>query len=664
MPPAVNAGSATGNFSSLTTGGGYSSTGATIDNNGNIQAKGTLTVDLTSTLTGLVTASSGVKINGTSTADITTDKSTANVFNATATTVNLGGAATTVNIGATSGTTTVNTDLTLGSGKKLTTTGTVSFTPASSNNVSITTGASSFLVISGLSQTSGSAICVDSSNRVVKCDASTQGLQSAYNNGNTITTASSKDISFNLANNSNFSVTTAADATGYSIFREGSGSTTTVPNQLILVDNAGALAVPKGIVIGNSGGGGITTGIDVSAATTTGIALGGTAISGTNFNVNSSGDITTSGTINANGGTIATTSTGTVNLFNTNATGLQMGGAATSVSIRATSGTATIKNVTLSLPNATAVNAGSATGNFSSLTTGGGYGSTGATIDNNGNIQAKGNLTIDGSSQLSGAVTTNGTINANGGTIATSVTGTASIFNTNATGLNIGGAASTISLGATSGTTTINNNLTLGSTKSLTTTGPVSFTPGSSNSVSVNTTGGGFLSLTGLSQTAGSSLCLDGSNHVGTCSSTAQSLQAAYNNGNTITTTDARDIAFTLAPHVSTTDSNFTVTTANGSTGGTQFLRASGGSANNPSQLVLIQNQATGALPIGLKVGGVVTTAVDLSDSNIVNALSLGGGNVLASKFSITGSTGNISTNGTLTVDGGSIGYHHQQFHY
>ncbi len=653
----VNASNAAGNFNSLTTGGGYTSTGATIGSSGNIQANGTLTINGTSLLSGAVTTNDTLTVNGTTNANIVSSNSTVNLFNSGSSSLYIGGGASTISLGATTGTTTVNTDLTLGSGKKLTTTGPVSFNPGSSNNVAITTGASSFLVISGLSQTSGSAICVDSSNRVVKCDSSTQGLQAAYNNGNTITTASSKDIAFNLANNSNFSVTTAADTTGYSIFREGPNSITTVPNQLILVDNAGTIPVPEGIVIGNSGGGGIITGVDVSAATTTGIALGGTGISGTNFNVNgSTGDVTTSGTINANGGTIATTSTGTVNLFNTNATGLNIGGAATGVSIGATSGTATIKNAIISLPNATQVNASNASGNFNSLTTGSGYTSgTGTTITSTGVIQTKSNLTVDGSSTLTGDVTTSGTINANGGTLATSVTGTASIFNTNATGLNIGGAATTISLGATSGTTTINNNLTLGSGKTLTTTGPVSFNPGSGNNVAITTGASSFLTISGLSQNAGSSLCLDGSNHVGTCNSAAQSLQAAYNNGNTITTTDARDIAFTLAPHVSTTDSNFTVTTANGSTGGTQFLRASGGSTNNPSQLVLIQNQATGALPIGLKVGGVVTTAVDLSDSNIVNALNLGGGNVLASKFSITGSTGNISTSGTLTVDGGSI---------
>ncbi|MDD5251713.1 MAG: tail fiber domain-containing protein [Patescibacteria group bacterium] len=59
-------------------------------------------------------------------------------------------------------------------------------------------------------------------------------------------------------------------------------------------------------------------------------------------------DITNSGTINANGGTIATTA-GTFNLVNANATTVNLAGAATSLVIGATSGTATVRNATVAL---------------------------------------------------------------------------------------------------------------------------------------------------------------------------------------------------------------------------------------------------------------------------------------------------------------------------
>ena len=63
--------------------------------------------------------------------------------------------------------------------------------------------------------------------------------------------------------------------------------------------------------------------------------------------------------------------------------------------------------------------------------------------------------TLDGT----GALTLASTLAVNSPTISTTSSGTASVFNTNATTLNIGGAATTVSIGAGSGTTTVNNNL-------------------------------------------------------------------------------------------------------------------------------------------------------------------------------------------------------------
>jgi hypothetical protein len=55
--------------------------------------------------------------------------------------------------------------------------------------------------------------------------------------------------------------------------------------------------------------------------------------------------------------------------------------------------------------------------------------------------------------------TFSGDVAVNGGDITTTATGTATLFNANATTLNIGGAATTISIGANSGNTTVNNSL-------------------------------------------------------------------------------------------------------------------------------------------------------------------------------------------------------------
>jgi hypothetical protein len=54
-------------------------------------------------------------------------------------------------------------------------------------------------------------------------------------------------------------------------------------------------------------------------------------------------------------------------------------------------------------------------------------------------------------------VTLPGDLAVNGADITTTATGTATVFNTNATTLNVGGAATTLSLGAATGTASVNN---------------------------------------------------------------------------------------------------------------------------------------------------------------------------------------------------------------
>src|SRR5690606_35966852 len=152
-----------------------------------------------------------------------------------------------------------------------------------------------------------------------------------------------------------------------------------------------------------------------------------------------------------------------------------IGGAATTLTIGGTSGTATIRNGTIAFTNATTIDALAATANINILSVGGGYGSTGVTASNAGNIQANGTLTVDGTSLLTGDVTATGDLAVNGGDLTTTQ-GTFNLLATPTT-LNIGAAATTVSLGNASGTTTVNGNLSVGTGRTLTTTGQVSFTP-------------------------------------------------------------------------------------------------------------------------------------------------------------------------------------------
>jgi hypothetical protein len=123
--------------------------------------------------------------------------------------------------------------------------------------------------------------------------------------------------------------------------------------------------------------------------------------------------VTLPGDLAVNGADITTSATGTATVFNANATTLNIGGAATTVSLGAATGTTTI---------------------------------------NNANTVVTGDLAVNGANTV-----VTGDLAVNGADITTASTGTATVFNTNATTLNVGGAATTLSLGAATGTASVNN---------------------------------------------------------------------------------------------------------------------------------------------------------------------------------------------------------------
>jgi len=150
-------------------------------------------------------------------------------------------------------------------------------------------------------------------------------------------------------------------------------------------------------------------------------------------------------------------------------------------------------------------------------------------------------------------------------------------------------------------------------------------------------------------------ICLSSGNCSGTGSS--NTLQAAYDAGNIITTTNAKDIAFTLAD--TATDSNFAVNIAANSTGYVAITRAAGVASADPAQLLLLNNaNASRTQPVGLKIQSTsagIATAIDASDPNIVTAVNVGAndivgttGNITLTNFGVDGSTGNVTTNGTI----------------
>jgi fibronectin-binding autotransporter adhesin len=138
-------------------------------------------------------------------------------------------------------------------------------------------------------------------------------------------------------------------------------------------------------------------------------------------------------------------------------------------------------------------------------------------------------------------------------------------------------------------------------------------------------------------------------------------LQAAYDTGATITTSNARDLAINLAD--TATDSNFAITIADNSTSTVSIVRADGGGSNDPAQLLFLDNaNANRSVAAGLKItssgmnNGIIN-ALDVSEANIQNALAIGSNNISGTSFSVTGSNGNVTAGNISsgTINGQTI---------
>jgi hypothetical protein len=137
------------------------------------------------------------------------------------------------------------------------------------------------------------------------------------------------------------------------------------------------------------------------------------------------------------------------------------------------------------------------------------------------------------------------------------------------------------------------------------------------------------------------------------------SLQQAYANGNTISTSGT-DIADTL-----NSSNNFSVSETG--TGTTEFEMAT--DTTPPAELVLVRNNDTAdRAPLGVSVtsaAGGITTAFDASSANITNALAIGSNAIAGTNFSVTGAgavtavgvnagSGSIQGTGGVAITGAS----------
>jgi hypothetical protein len=172
---------------------------------------------------------------------------------------------------------------------------------------------------------------------------------------------------------------------------------------------------------------------------------------------------TITGDLAVNGGDLTTTA-GTATVFNTTATTVNIGGAATTMSIGNGAGTVTIPgNLTVN-GTTTTINSQTLLVEDKNITIGDVAIPTDVTASGGGiTLLGATDKTITWNNATDGwefnqPIKVTGDIAVNGGDVTTTST-TGTLFNTTATTVNIAGAATTVSIGANTGTTTINNDL-------------------------------------------------------------------------------------------------------------------------------------------------------------------------------------------------------------
>jgi hypothetical protein len=283
----------------------------------------TATTRLTIDTSGNATFTGDVAING---GDLTTTATTFNLLNTTATTVNFAGAATALTVGAVTGTATIRNASVVLSGDLEVRGGDITTNQTTFNllNTTATTvnfaGAATILEIGAATGTTNV-----NNNLVVDLDLEVKGGDITTN-----------QTAFNLLNTNATTVNFAGAATTLEI---GAATGTTNVNNNLVVDLD--LQVKGGDITTDQ----TTFNLLNATATTVNFAGAATdvqigAATGTT-NVNNNLDV--DGTLNIDGNTLSTSQT-TFNLLNTNATTLNVGGAATTISVGSATGTTTVNN--------------------------------------------------------------------------------------------------------------------------------------------------------------------------------------------------------------------------------------------------------------------------------------------------------------------------------
>ncbi|MGI8419437.1 MAG: MerR family transcriptional regulator, partial [Candidatus Levyibacteriota bacterium] len=559
-------------------------------------------------------------------------------------------------------------------------------------DLTLTAGGTANIVLSSITQVpnlsatvGGTVVCRNSSNQLSVCSSNALNvtLQQAYNSGNTITTTDGRSIAFTLASGlttpTSFNLTNNGNATGFALTNAGTGSAFVVndsnaaTNTLLALQSNGItnFAVDETGTLTTNGN--ITQSGATTFSTGTGaISLNGsTSVTGTNAFSVGTGATTLGGTLGVTGNTslstVSTSGLATLNsasITNNAAVGGTLGvtgnttlasGAGATFTAGNTTGAVNVNGSTVAITangtgdgiilnladdTSAAFSASESAHNYIAVNTGNGAENItfGNAITNPAYIFAgAGGATFGSTLGVTGATTLSSTLGVTG--LAT-LSGGASI----SSGLNNNGGGIT-NAGAISGATTI-------SSGAITTTGTLTFngvatdiTTGTNEDLTVAPNGNGQIILSNTVQLGSlptpsanpvKTLCRDSvTQQIIECSANAAgvSLQLAYNAGNTITTTDGRNIAVTLGSGL-TTQTSFSITNAGT---GSAFILNDTNAATNTSLAI----QSNGTPTLTINENGVLSTPGNLSTT--------GTGTITSAQL-LTASNGFTQTSGALNL--------------
>lgn len=262
--------------------------------------------------------------------DITTSATTASIFNSGATTINFAGAAQNLNVGVNGGTMTILSDVTISgtlttAASNFAADGATTLSPSGTNDVTMNLDADSTLILNGVqSGTASNALCLDGTNNVITCQAAiTITLEDAYDNdadgSNTTIALTDEDDSIIFSNPAsggtesgyvlNLDQANIGNVDGLRVTQVGTGDSIEITNSstgsfLNLMATGGGTTT-DGIVISATGV--VTDAIDASdAEIVNALNVGANTILGaaavidfTNFDVDGSGNVVSSGTVTA-----------------------------------------------------------------------------------------------------------------------------------------------------------------------------------------------------------------------------------------------------------------------------------------------------------------------------------------------------------------------------